>query len=61
MTREQKAQNYVVPSREPEGEETAEQVEQERQEEQERINNGELILGETWLTGSRAIDRGRSG
>ena len=36
-----KAQNYVVPAREPEEGETAEEVEAERVEEQERINNGQ--------------------
>lgn len=37
-----KEQNYVVPTREPEEGETAEDVEAERQETQERINNGEI-------------------
>lgn len=36
----QKAQNYVVPARDPEEGETAEEVEAERVEEQERINTG---------------------
>lgn len=35
-----RSQNYVVPAREPEEGETAEEVEAERAEEQERINNG---------------------
>lgn len=42
----QKAQNYVVPAREPEAGETAEQVEKERLEEQEKINNGKLRRAE---------------
>jgi SWI/SNF-related matrix-associated actin-dependent regulator of chromatin subfamily A member 5 len=40
----QKAQNYVVPTREPDEGETAEEVEQERIEEQDRINNGKMVL-----------------
>ena len=35
----QKAQSFVVPTREPEEGETAEQVEQERVEEQARIDD----------------------
>ncbi|ORX36405.1 putative chromatin remodelling complex ATPase chain [Kockovaella imperatae] len=41
-----KAQNWVVPAREPEENETAEDVEKERQEEQERINNAEELTEE---------------
>ncbi|KAK8861335.1 hypothetical protein IAR55_002154 [Kwoniella newhampshirensis] len=41
-----KAQNYVVPGREPEEGETAEQVEAERKEEQERINHAEPLTEE---------------
>ncbi|KAI9632312.1 SNF2 family N-terminal domain-containing protein [Dioszegia hungarica] len=41
-----KAQNYVVPAREPEAGETAEQVEKERLEEQEKINNAEPLTEE---------------
>ena len=40
----QKAQSYIVPSRETEEGETAEDVEKEREEEQERINNGVFII-----------------
>lgn len=36
----QKAQNYVIPTREPEEGETPEQVEQERVEDQARVDNG---------------------
>jgi SWI/SNF-related matrix-associated actin-dependent regulator of chromatin subfamily A member 5 len=46
---QQKAQNYVVPSREPEEGETAEQVAQEIVEEQERIDNGEVPEGRCGL------------
>lgn len=44
----QKAQSYVVPARDPEEGETAEDVETERAEEQERINNGQRCLGPIW-------------
>lgn len=51
----QKAQNWVVPPREPEAGETAEQVEKERQEEQEKIDNCKLLLVRTSLS-ARAVD-----
>ncbi|GFZ42856.1 DNA helicase [Saitozyma sp. JCM 24511] len=41
-----KSQNYVVPAREAEADETPEQIEKERQEEQERINNAEPLTEE---------------
>lgn len=53
-----KAQNYVVPTREPEEGETAEQVEAERAEEQERINNAEPLTEEEVEEKESLVDQG---
>ncbi|KAL1410183.1 chromatin remodeling complex Adenosinetriphosphatase [Vanrija albida] len=55
-----KAQNYVVPAREPEEGETAEDVEAERAEEQERINNAEPLTEEENLEKDSLVTDGFS-
>ena len=56
LTRE-KAQNYIVPVREIEGDETQEQVEAEQREEQERINNGMSDLSQMpeWVISTMCV------
>ncbi|ORY25274.1 putative chromatin remodelling complex ATPase chain [Naematelia encephala] len=53
-----KSQNYVVPAREPEEGETAEQVEADRAEEQERINTAEPLTEEEIAEKDALTDEG---